>query len=148
MATPTYYERLGVEADCTPELLKRAYHAAVLHHHPDKQAAGASADFSKEFTESTFQLVHEAYQVLRDVESRRRYDQSLQEKKLRSELRVSDEVALEDFEFDAEDEIYTYNCRCGESYVLTTDEVDDAVEIVPCDGCSLNIRVLYTHATT
>ncbi|KAF0774844.1 hypothetical protein AaE_001455, partial [Aphanomyces astaci] len=58
-----------------------------------------------------------------------------------SELRISDDVMLE--AFTLEDEIYTFGCRCGEYYVLTEDEVEDLVDIVPCDGCSLVIRVEY-----
>lgn len=30
-----------------------------------------------------------------------------------------DEVEIEDFEYDEDDEVYTYPCPCGDSFVIT-----------------------------
>ncbi|CAK4711795.1 hypothetical protein LEN26_011186 [Aphanomyces euteiches] len=135
----THYEVLQVSSDCSGEQIKRAYHTAILQSHPDKQSVSNAVENAADF-----QRIHEAYQVLRDADARKRYDQMLHEKKLRSELRVSDEILLADMTYDADEEIHTYGCRCGELYVLTIEEVYEQVEIVPCDGCSLNIRVVYS----
>ncbi|XP_045172513.2 DPH4 homolog [Mercenaria mercenaria] len=43
-----------------------------------------------------------------------------------------------------DDEIgYTYNCRCGGSYILTGVDVKLKFDIVCCDTCSLSIKVIY-----
>ncbi|OQR96068.1 hypothetical protein ACHHYP_17031 [Achlya hypogyna] len=131
----THYDVLGVAADCSQVELKTAYHAAILQSHPDKSKATDDT--------SSFQDVHAAYQTLRTAESRRAYDLSLQEAKLRDEKRISDEVDLEDMIYNAEDECYSYACRCGEHYFISVEELEDGTDVVPCDGCSLNIRVLY-----
>ncbi|ETW08709.1 hypothetical protein H310_01235 [Aphanomyces invadans] len=137
-SAPSHYDVLGVSPSCSQEQIKRAYHTAALKNHPDKASStGCAADTLE------FQSAHNAYQVLRDVESRKRYDQSLAEATLRSQLRISDEVSLDAFSFDADDALYTLVCRCGEHYVLTVDEVEDFVDTVPCEGCSLVIRVEY-----
>ncbi|WIA20060.1 hypothetical protein OEZ85_005923 [Tetradesmus obliquus] len=59
-----YYELLGVKADATPEELKKAHRKLALQHHPDK-----GGDTEK------FKEINEAYDVLKDAEKRRIYDE-------------------------------------------------------------------------
>nr|QKY15040.1 dnaj-like protein/chaperone protein dnaj 2 (DJA2) [Polytomella parva] len=59
-----YYELLGVGKDATPDELKRAHRKLALKHHPDK---GGDPD--------SFKDINEAYDVLKDEEKRKIYDQ-------------------------------------------------------------------------
>ena len=66
MATPDYYNILGVARDATPDDLRKAYRKLAFKFHPDKcKEAGA---------EEKFKQVNEAYAVLSDVEKRKEYD--------------------------------------------------------------------------
>lgn len=60
----TLYERLGVHVSATTDDVKRAYRKLAVQHHPDK---GGDPD--------TFRNITEAYEVLREEERRRLYDQ-------------------------------------------------------------------------
>jgi len=60
-----YYQVLGVAADATDEEVKAAYRKAALEHHPDK---GGDAE--------RFREVQEAYEALRDDESRSHYQRT------------------------------------------------------------------------
>lgn len=64
MAKRDFYEILGVGKDASPDEIKKSYRRAAVEHHPDR--GGDEAKF-KELTE--------AYEVLKDVEKRKRYDQ-------------------------------------------------------------------------
>jgi DnaJ family protein A protein 2 len=59
-----YYEILGVSASATPDELKKAHRKLALQHHPDK---GGDSEKFKE--------INEAYDVLKDPEKRKIYDE-------------------------------------------------------------------------
>lgn len=62
-----YYEIMGLSRSATPEELKRAYRKLARRYHPD---------VSKEKNaEERFKEINEAYEVLKDPEKRRAYDQ-------------------------------------------------------------------------
>ncbi|KAI3650803.1 hypothetical protein MP228_004284 [Amoeboaphelidium protococcarum] len=63
-----YYDILGVHKTATSEEIKKAYKELALYYHPDKNVGNG------EDTRALFQLVSEAYEVLRDRELRSRYD--------------------------------------------------------------------------
>ncbi len=62
-----YYAVLGVEKGADDETIKKAYRKLAMEHHPDRNPGDASAE--EKFKEAT-----EAYEVLKDVERRARYD--------------------------------------------------------------------------
>lgn len=65
MAKRDYYEILGIGKSASPDEIKKAFRRAAVQHHPDKEGGD----------ESKFKEVNEAYEVLKDPEKRKRYDQ-------------------------------------------------------------------------
>jgi len=63
-----YYDVLGVSKTATADEIKKAYRKLARKHHPDVNPGDKSA-------EGTFKEINEAYEVLSDVEKRKRYDQ-------------------------------------------------------------------------
>ncbi len=62
-----YYKVMGVAREASPEVIKRAYRKLARKYHPD---VSKEAD-----AESKFKEVAEAYEVLRDPEKRKAYDE-------------------------------------------------------------------------
>uniref|UniRef100_T1KJK9 Diphthamide biosynthesis protein 3 n=1 Tax=Tetranychus urticae TaxID=32264 RepID=T1KJK9_TETUR len=59
------------------------------------------------------------------------------------EPEVHDEVEIEDFTYDAEEEKFTYPCPCGDLFVITKEDLENGEEIARCPTCSLIVRVIY-----
>lgn len=68
MSKRDYYDVLGIDRDATADQIKKAYRKLALQFHPDRNPGNKEAEES--FKEAT-----EAYEVLRDAEKRRLYDQ-------------------------------------------------------------------------
>jgi molecular chaperone DnaJ len=68
MAKRDYYEILGVEKGASDEEIKKSYRKLAVKYHPDKNPD--SKDAEEKFREAT-----EAYEVLKDADKRRKYDQ-------------------------------------------------------------------------
>ncbi|KAG2778587.1 hypothetical protein JG687_00004447 [Phytophthora cactorum] len=154
MTAPSFYDVLGVAASCNAEDVRRAYHQAARKYHPDKRLNDVNADNTYGEDEQQFLRVQEAYETLRNEELRREYDAKLQQDELvrkreQEVMVVSEDVLLADMQREVlqgedgdEDEVlYTHQCRCGDLYEITEDELQDGVDVVPCTGCSLHIRV-------
>src|SRR6185312_5192315 len=60
-----YYEVLGVGKGASADEIKKAYRRLAVQYHPDKQGG----------SEEKFKELNEAYEVLKDAEKRKRYDQ-------------------------------------------------------------------------
>ncbi len=65
-----YYETLGVDRNASEKEIKSAYRKLARKWHPDLHSAG-----EKEKAEEQFKKINEAYEVLKDPEKRKRYDQ-------------------------------------------------------------------------
>ncbi len=63
-----YYEILGVSRNASAEEIRRAYRQLARKYHPDANKGDSSS-------EDKFKEINEAYEVLKDPEKRRRYDQ-------------------------------------------------------------------------
>lgn len=64
MAKRDYYEVLGVGKDASADEIKKAFRRSAVEHHPDRGG-----------DETKFKELNEAYEVLKDGEKRKRYDQ-------------------------------------------------------------------------
>ncbi|MBA3828511.1 MAG: J domain-containing protein [Taibaiella sp.] len=67
MQPKDHYRTLGISASATVAEIKKAYRALAFKYHPDTNVNNA-------FAEAHFREVQEAYSVLSDVHSRRKYD--------------------------------------------------------------------------
>jgi len=65
-----YYEILGVERNASVDVIKKAYRALAMKHHPDRVPAEHKKDAEEKFKE-----LSEAYAVLSDPQKRQVYDQ-------------------------------------------------------------------------
>jgi molecular chaperone DnaJ len=65
MTKRDYYEILGVGKDASADEIKKAFRRLAVLHHPDKEGGD----------ETKFKEINEAYEVLKDSEKRKRYDQ-------------------------------------------------------------------------
>ncbi len=63
-----YYETLGVARNANDKEIKAAYRKLARQHHPD-------ANKGNKASEEKFKEINEAYEVLKNAETRRRYDQ-------------------------------------------------------------------------
>ncbi|XP_001842953.2 DPH3 homolog [Culex quinquefasciatus] len=58
-----------------------------------------------------------------------------------------DEVEIEDFEYDEEDEMYYYPCPCGDRFQVSREELEAGEEVATCPSCSLIVKVIYDPET-
>lgn len=71
----SYYEILGIPSNASQEQVREAYIAICKDLHPDKLRH--LNENLRKLAEERIKLVNEAYEILRDVDSRRMYDDSL-----------------------------------------------------------------------
>ena len=64
-----YYELLGVQKNSSETEIKKAYRKLAIKFHPDKSPVDKKEEYTKKFQE-----ISEAYEVLSDVEKRKKYD--------------------------------------------------------------------------
>lgn len=54
-----------------------------------------------------------------------------------------DEIEIEDFEYDEEEDIYHYPCPCGDRFEISKEDLIAGEEVATCPSCSLIVRVIY-----
>ena len=144
----THYETLKVSRTANLTEIRASYRAALLALHPDKASSGAggvlpsvsdgnSSIPSTDVDISRYLRVQEAWNVLRDAESRAVYDSSLARNGEKSRntrgdacLVIGEEVLLEDMEEGVvetgETKEFWYPCRCSDFFVVGQRELEDA----------------------
>jgi curved DNA-binding protein CbpA len=96
VARPDYYALLGVEADAEGDAIRTAYRALAKQHHPDL-SEGEESQSTEQFIR-----IQEAYDVLRDPDTRAEYDRD----------RARRAAALEDVE-RLQRELSEWQARAG-----------------------------------
>nr|CCA17509.1 conserved hypothetical protein [Albugo laibachii Nc14] len=140
----TLYDILGVSPTSSSEDIRSAYRAQARKSHPDKQHSRNRND--NDANRSSFVQVQEAYEVLRDEKARERYDMTLLPVSTKV-TRISQEFFLDELQMtqmDVNDSLsicYSIDCRCGDAYRIWDEELQEENNVVPCDGCSLYIRI-------
>lgn len=133
--------------------------------HPDKRDSPASREGTPGGSTSTtlngdsvpdIVLVNEARAVLSDPTRRAAFDAERArpysaQPPAPSGPRIREYVSLETFTPHVEDESnpdaephqYTLECRCGQEYVITLEELEAGVDVIGCPGCGEYIGVEY-----
>ena len=152
------YEILQCSSNATIEELRKSYIHLVRQCHPDKieqfqqiddsptDTTNSSKDHGDSKHQSTQQFlkIDRAWKILRDSDLRAQFDLKWQERQIYQDHPIQDTVAQEDFEWDDEDNVYCYPCRCGSDYVLTESDIKLLFDFVCCESCSLTIKVIYS----
>lgn len=76
MANTSLYEELRVSREASPAEIKAAHRRRVSSCHPDRHHGKAEGGRRNEEVEAEFRRVQHAYEVLRDPNRRRRYDET------------------------------------------------------------------------
>jgi len=128
------YAILSVSQNASFEELRKNYKALCLSCHPDKHGGDTRR----------FQELQKAWDILKDPQSRTLYDHTLvsSEKKI-----ISEQVDLDDMSFREAGDTFIYPCRCGEQFIITSNDLDAGITVIQCSGCSLCIEVLYNNSS-
>ncbi|KAI9322690.1 DnaJ-domain-containing protein [Dichotomocladium elegans] len=128
----THYEVLNISENASYELIKARFQQLILQHHPDKR---------KSLQDDTrAHRILQAWEILRDPQRRKQYDSELSARKAAV---MNGEVDLDDMEYDENAQTFRLQCRCSGTYVITEDELEQGIDTICCDNCSLQIHVLY-----
>ena len=94
----TYYEILEVSMNASLEEIKQAYRKQAKKYHPDRNPNNKEA-------EEMMKLVNDAYEVLSDINKRKKYDDELNYKSSNSSNRENKKVYKDEHWFNS----YWYN---------------------------------------
>jgi diphthamide biosynthesis protein 4 len=141
-ATESPYEVLGVSKLATADELRHAYQRLIRQHHPDKSGSTS--------TDEAFVRVQRAYDELRDPTHRLRHDAEERAAALDAAGDLAREVEVDLSELRYEEEegrgVWSYDCACGDVFVLREAQLDAGIERLHCSSCSFILRPLYTAA--
>ena len=133
------YKILGVGEEVSKSQLKQAFQKLALLYHPDKNT---DKDNVEELA-NKFVKVNKAWNILGNEQLRKEYDSKWKQRLLAQDWPIQDEVHIEEFDEDEDQECFWWDCRCSGKYILQLVEVQIQVDFVLCDTCSLCIRVKY-----
>ncbi|KUI67891.1 Diphthamide biosynthesis protein 4 [Cytospora mali] len=180
MTEPTHYEVLSLpkslleesNGEQIPQIIKQAYHRALLRHHPDKAQAPSSrhqhtSTYNRSTTTATstsnpiytVDQIARAYTTLSTSTSRSQYDRYLLTQQNSSKPSQStfqtgiETIDLDDLDYSESPgagETHWYRpCRCGneQGFAFGEDDLEEAGDlgelIVGCQDCSLWLRVCF-----
>lgn len=128
------YEVLGVPSSATATEIRTAFHAHCLRLHPDKRGGDVGGV-------GELAAVRAAFDILGDAESRAKFDATAAARDSMPFVIFTDVQESELRSYPRCDDFLVHDCRCGGRFSVANDEVDD-VDIVPCDTCSLALRIV------
>ena len=169
--TKNKYEILNLADFSAIHQVKSAFKSIILQHHPDKvkiRSCDSQQEKSKETAKTAeteiWQNILDAYDTLGNENLKQIYDSQL--KRLLKEGPVQESVDLDDMQEilvecsnhspnnnnngteDSEEEcscktFWKKTCRCGGDFAVCETDLENGVQFVGCDGCSLFIHILY-----
>jgi curved DNA-binding protein CbpA len=172
----TLYEILQVSPQASLEDIKSSFHRLARQYHPDKQqqqqhqhhmrstiTTSSSHDTCATLNRH-FPDIQRAWEILRDADQRKLYDQELLQQQLQYDSRHHGAISLDfqDLESAIDEEtqeiVYVYDCRCGEEIHIDHDMMQrsstinnstnnlnrDTVLMVDCPGCCFVYKVHWT----
>lgn len=163
LQSPTHYEILNLTPSIINDsadhakLIKKAYHRALLHNHPDKHPKSqASSKFTNTKELYSVDQITTAFTVLSSPRQRTEYDAQLHQAQAlsgggpgqRFQTGVEN-VDLDDLPYDEETDRWYRSCRCGNErgYLFGEEDLMDVEDegelMVGCQDCSLWLRVHF-----
>jgi len=128
---------LEARVGASHETLKANYRRLSLALHPDKRRDGHAA----------FCRLQRAWETLREPEARDAYDRSLVVE--RDDASDDDDAVWLEIPVarlvphgDGADRLRAYACDCGGRFVVALEDLDAGYDVIACDGCSRQIRVV------
>ncbi|KAH9525243.1 DnaJ sub C member 24 [Bulinus truncatus] len=109
------YEILNIDSGASIEEIKKSYMTLVRLHHPDKKVHQGS-ELDLKLSSEMFIKIDRAWKTLCDPQLRAQYDSLWHERCLVQDLPIQETVSFK--EFDLEDHMFTYPCRCGSEKLL------------------------------
>ena len=155
-----YYSVLQVPPSATLTDITKAYHAAALLYHPDRQRQRYPSSTSSSSSccdhgecsnnDSMFLRIQEAWECLRCPDLRRSYDATRKQAQIQRDHRlhgamtvelcdcVERSVDMENYSNGSGDQVVEliFSCRCGQE-LFVGDADPDEHNLLTCHGCSL-----------
>ena len=57
-----------------------------------------------------------------------------------------EEIEIEDMEYDADTQMYSYPCPCGDRFKIALEDLWDGEDVADCQSCTLYITVIYEES--
>lgn len=133
------YAILGCSVEATAEEIKQRYRVLARLSHPDSLHLGRAPA-----CEQTFDKISYAYKILSDRDMRHEYDTRWHQQTLLQEFPVHDMVDFHELEPDELGEIFSYPCRCGDTFLLSRLDILLKFAYASCTSCSLCINISYS----
>jgi DnaJ-class molecular chaperone len=137
----THYEILEVARSASQAEIRRAFRKKLLYYHPDKRIS---------YENNAFCEIQAAWNVLKNAELRRSYDESLCTKECCEEAIINEEIQVSEMESVLVDEYtegFVYKCRCSGDFVLEKDDIELLQSgqknniVLSCNYCSSCLQV-------
>ena len=61
---------------------------------------------------------------------------------------VYEEVALAEMTYVESEQMYYYECPCGDKFEISLEDLYDGEDIAPCPSCTLQIKVIFQEVCT
>jgi DnaJ-class molecular chaperone len=99
-----YYKVLSIDYIANEDDIKKAYHKLAIKYHPDK-------NHGDKISENKFREVNEAYEILKDLKKRRKYD-------LDNNIHLLRKKNKENIKVETTEDIYNKRMNCNPSVVI------------------------------
>ncbi|XP_061825612.1 dnaJ homolog subfamily C member 24 [Nerophis lumbriciformis] len=155
-----HYAVLGACPSDSFQELRHRYKKLALQCHPDRLGGSEAKSGLRMFLE-----IDAAWRILSDDSTRSHYDQRRRAQELKQDWLVDSTVSMDDMNWNQEEGVYSYSCRCGGQFSITQEEIDaemlrrqgaakeeDTMEghhwVVCCDTCSLSVYMTFPSNST